>query len=190
MTLQKINTRNTVLFLIIIAATAFRLLSFKYTALSNFTPVGAIALFGGAYFTDKWKAYVFVLIMLIASDLVINYLYFSRIELFASSIWLYICFAIMIFIGSLIKKVNAVNVGLASIAGILVHWLIMDLPWLHFGVKLYPNTLVGYGQSLIAAIPFEKNMVLGDIVFCAILFGGFELAKRKYTILRTNKMAV
>jgi hypothetical protein len=65
------------------------------------------------------------------------------------------------------------------------------LPWLHFGIKLYPNTLAGYGQSLIAAIPFEKNMVLGDLVFCTILFGGFELAKRKYTILRVQReMAV
>jgi len=30
-------------------------------------------------------------------------------------------------------------------------------------------------------------MVLGDIVYCAILFGGFELAKSKYTILRSNR---
>jgi len=40
---------------------------------------------------------------------------------------------------------------------------------------------------LIAAIPFERNMFLGDIVFGIILFGGFELAKNKYTILKPNK---
>lgn len=192
MSLQKINTRTLVLILMIVLAAAFRLISYKYqSTLSNFTPVGAIALFGGAYFADKWKAYVVVLLTLVASDLIINYLYFSQIELFTSSIWMYLCFAIMIFIGTLIKKVNVVNVSLASFAGILVHWLIMDLPWLHFGLKLYPNTLAGYAQSLVAAIPFEKNMVLGDLLFCTILFGGFELATRKYTVLRTNqKLAV
>jgi len=51
---------------------------------------------------------------------------------------------------------------------------------------LYPHNLNGYGQSLVAAIPFERNMVLGDIVFCAILFGGFELAKSKYSALRSK----
>jgi len=56
MSKQNINTRNIVLVLMILAAIAFRFLSFEYKALSNFTPVGAIAIFGGAYFADKWKA--------------------------------------------------------------------------------------------------------------------------------------
>src|ERR1700712_161913 len=130
MSLQKINTRTVVLVLMIVAAAAMRLVTYKFPyILSNFTPVGAIALFGGAYFTDKWKAYAVVLASLITSDLIINYLYFSKIELFPSSIWLYACFAIMIFIGTLIKKVNIASITLASFAGILVHWLIMDMPW-------------------------------------------------------------
>ena len=98
---------------------------------------------------------------------------------------MYICFAIMVLIGAFIKKVNIVNVTLASFAGVLVHWLIMDLPWLYG--NLYPHTLAGYGASLVAAIPFEKNMILGDILFGAILFGGFELAKSKYTVLQTKR---
>ena len=73
MTLQKINTRNTVLVLMIVAAAAFRLVSYKYPyVLSNFTPVGAIALFGGAYFTDKWKAYLVPLVTLFLSDMVLD----------------------------------------------------------------------------------------------------------------------
>jgi hypothetical protein len=61
----------------------------------------------------------------------------------------------------------------------------MDLPF--FYGNMYPNTFAGYGESLIAAIPFEKNMVLGDVLFCTLLFGGFELAKSKYRVLRTNR---
>jgi hypothetical protein len=89
-----------------------------------------------------------------------------------------------VLIGTMIKKVNVGSVLLASLAGVAVHWLIMDLPWLYG--TLYPHTLAGYGQSLIAAIPFEKNMVLGDVVYGAILFGGFELAKTKYNVLRSK----
>jgi hypothetical protein len=187
MTLQKINTRNTVLILMIVAAGAFRLVSYKYPyVLSNFTPVGAIALFGGAYFTDKWKAYLIPLLTLFLSDIALNYLYTSKLVLFYSgSIWLYLCFAIMVFVGSMIKKATFVNVLLASLVSVAIHWLIMDLPWLYGA--LYPHTLAGYGQSLVAAIPFEKNMIMGDVLFGLILFGGFELAKSKYGTLRSSR---
>ncbi len=186
MSLQKINTRTIVLILMIVAAAAMRLVSYKFPyILSNFTPVGAIALFGGAYFTDKWKAYAVVLLALFASDIMINYLYSSKWVLwYGGSFWVYLTFAIMVFIGSLIKKVTIGNVGIASLISVCIHWLIIDMPWLYG--TLYPHNLTGYGQSLVAAIPFERNMVLGDIVFCAILFGGFELAKSKYSILRSK----
>jgi hypothetical protein len=187
MTLQKINTRNTVLILMIVAAAAMRFVSYEFPyVLSNFTPVGAIALFGGAYFTDKWKAYAVVLITLFASDILIDYLYTSKWTLwYGGALWVYIAFAIMVLIGSFIKKANVATVGLASLASILVHWLITDIPMVNS--TLYAHTLTGYGQSLIAAIPFERNMILGDIVFCAVLFGGFELAKNRYAILRSKK---
>ncbi|HEY8781427.1 MAG TPA: DUF6580 family putative transport protein [Mucilaginibacter sp.] len=187
MSLQKINTRTIVLILMIVAAAAMRLVSYKFPyVLSNFTPVGAIALFGGAYFTDKWKAYLVVLLTLFASDILINYLYTSKLAFwYEGSFWVYLTFAIMVFIGSLIKKANIANVAIASLASVCIHWLVIDMPWLYG--SLYPHNLTGYGQSLVAAVPFERNMVLGDIVFCAILFGGFELAKSKYSILRNKK---
>jgi hypothetical protein len=187
MALKQLNVRTIVLILMIVAAAAMRLVSYKFPyILSNFTPVGAIALFGGAYFTDKWKAYAVVLITLFTSDILINYLYTSKLVLwYSGSFWVYLTFAIMVFIGTLIKKASFVNVFLSSLLTVCIHWLIMDLPWLYG--TLYPHTLAGYGQSLVAAIPFEKNMVLGDALFCTILFGGFELAKRKYTVLRSNR---
>jgi hypothetical protein len=185
MTLQKVNTRNTVLVLMIIAAAAFRFISYKYPyVLSNFNPVGAIALFGGTYFTDKWKAYLVPLLALFVSDIFLNHFYSGKWELMdQSSIMVYVFFIVMVFIGSLIKKANVLNVFAVSLLGVALHWLLTDLP---IG-NLYPHTWAGYLQSLTAAIPFEKNMLLGDIVFCAILFGGFELAKSKYTNLRSSQ---
>ncbi|HVW12690.1 MAG TPA: DUF6580 family putative transport protein [Mucilaginibacter sp.] len=182
MTLQKINTRNTVLILMIIAAAAFRLISARFPyVLSNFNPVGAIALFGGTYFASKWKAYVLPLFTLFVSDIFLNHFYSGKWEILDnSSIMVYVFFLVMVFIGTLIKRANVWNVLGVSILGVVLHWLLTDLP---FG-NLYPHTFAGYMQSLIAAIPFEKNMLFGDIVFCALLFGGFEFAKNKYTALR------
>ncbi|MBK0379450.1 DUF6580 family putative transport protein [Mucilaginibacter segetis] len=186
MSLQKSNIRNIVLILMIISAAAMRLVSYKYPLLSNFTPVGAIALFGGAYFTDKWKAYLVPLLALFVSDIFINYLYTSKwVIYYSGSVWVYACFALMVLIGTFIKKVNVTNLAVASLASVAVHWLVMDLPWLYG--TLYPHTLAGYGQSLFNAIPFESNMVLGDLLFGTLLFGGFEFAKNKYTILKDKK---
>ncbi|HVV55334.1 MAG TPA: DUF6580 family putative transport protein [Mucilaginibacter sp.] len=184
MTLQKINTRNTVLVLAIVAAAAFRLVSARYPyVLSNFNPVGAIALFGGAYFVNKWKAYLLPFLSLFVSDIFLNHFYSGKWEIMDnSSIMVYVFFILMVFIGSLIKKANMLNVFAVSILGVVLHWLLTDLP---IG-NLYPHTLAGYGQSLVAAILFEKNMLFGDIVFCAILFGGFELAKSRYSVLRSR----
>jgi len=187
MTLQKVDTRNIVLIGMIAFAAAMRLLTFEFQFLSNFTPVGVIALFGGAYFTEKWKAFLVPLLALFVSDMLINTLY--HFSPFAISYWMYLCFAIMVFIGTLIKKVNVANVALASIAAVLVHWLIMDMPFLYG--TLYPHTWTGYGQSLVKAIPFERNMILGDAIYGIILFGGFELAKHKYVFLRSkSKLAL
>lgn len=169
----------------IIAAAAMRLVSYKYQFLSNFTPVGAIAIFGGTYFNDKWKAYLVPFAALFISDLIINYMYFSKLVWFSSALWMYASFFAMVFFGSLIKKVNFGNVVIASVGGVIIHWLLTDIdPWLNG--TMYSKGINGYFQSLIAAVPFEKNMILGDLVFGLILFGGFELAKSKYTVLRSQ----
>lgn len=191
MTLQKINTRNIVLAIIIVALAAIRLFTFKYQVWSNFTPVGAIAIFGGVYFTDKWKAYAVILISFFVSDVIINHAYTGVWSLWSSyTFWNCVCFSIIVFVGSTIKKINFLSGLLILLIPVAIHWLIMDLPWVNTP-GLYPNTLAGYGTALIAAIPFEKNMLLGDVLFGLVLFGGFELAKSKFSVLRTNnKLAV
>jgi hypothetical protein len=187
MSLQKINTRTIVLILMMLVISVGRLISYEFPhQLSNFTPLGAIALFGGAYFTDKWKAYLVVLATLFVSDIFIDYLYTSKfIFWYDGAIWVYLPFLIMVFVGTFIKKASVVHVGVASLVSVCIHWLISDLP-IFYGT-MYPHTLGGYFQSLVKAIPFEGNMLAADAIFCTILFGGFELAKSKYSILRSKR---
>ena len=188
MSLQKINLRSSLLILMIIIAGATRLINFNHiTGWTNFTPVGAMALFGGAYFSDKWKAFLVPLLTLFISDIALDYLYFGKFMLFYSgALPVYIAFALMVLIGTYIKKVNVINVVLGSLGAVLVHWIITDIdPWLQG--TMYAKSFYGYGESLIAAIPFERGMLLGNLIYGAILFGGFELAKSKFAVLRTSK---
>jgi hypothetical protein len=188
MTLNKVNTRTFVLLLIIVAMTAIRLLTLKYQLWSNFTPVGALAIFGGVYFNEKWKAYAAILLIFFVSDVIINHSYTGQWSLWSSyTFWNCVCFSVIVFVGSTIKRINLLSSVIIILAPVLIHWLIMDLPWVNDANGLYPKTLAGYGAALVAAIPFEMNMLLGDIVFGALLFGSFELAKSKYTVLRPNR---
>jgi hypothetical protein len=188
MTLNKVNTRTFVLLLIIVAMTAIRLLTLKYQLWSNFTPVGALAIFGGVYFNEKWKAYAAILLIFFVGDVIINHSYTGQWSLWSSyTFWNCVCFSVIVFVGSTIKRINLLSSVIIILAPVLIHWLIMDLPWVNDANGLYPKTLAGYGAALVAAIPFEMNMLLGDIVFGALLFGSFELAKSKYTVLRPNR---
>lgn len=181
---QKINSRFIILVLMVLGAIAMRIVNTQVPALSNFTPVGAVALFGGVYFARKWEAFLVPLTALLISDLVINYIYTSSITFFASSLWMYGCFLLMAFVGTLIRKVNVASLATASVVIVAIHWLVMDLP-IVYGV---PSTWANYSMLLMKAIyPFETNMLISDAIYGAILFGGFELAKRKYVVLQSKK---
>ncbi|OCX53512.1 hypothetical protein BEL04_04215 [Mucilaginibacter sp. PPCGB 2223] len=183
-TQQKINIRNGVLVLMIVVATSVRMLNpGNIVTWANFTPVGAVALFGGAYFSDKWKAYLVPLVVLLISDLVINYTKYDKVGLYNGAWIVYLSFAVMVFIGTLIKKVSALKVILASVTAVVIHWLLTDMT---FGSTFYGPGLTGYFQSLTAAIPFEAKMIWGTLLFSALLFGGFEAAKTKYAVLQVQ----
>lgn len=190
-TQQKINIRNSVLILMVILAVLVRTLNINHiTEWVTFTPIGAVAMFSGTYLKDRWKAFLVPIVTVFISDLVLNYAWFHHFVLVdSSSVVVYATLAIMVLIGTYIKNVNVATVIGASLLSVLMHWLLTDIdPWLNG--TTYAKGIVGYGQSLIAALPFEKSLLLGNLIFGAILYGGFELAKRKYTVLQpTAKLA-
>jgi MFS family permease len=63
----------------------------------------------------------------------------------------------------------------ASVAGSLLFFLVTN-----FGVwavgELYPLTTAGLWQCYVAAVPFFRGTLLGDLVYAAVLFGGYALA--------------
>ncbi len=178
---NRFNMRNIILILIIISAALLRILNVgRFGDWANFTPVGAIALFAGTYFRSRWTAYIAPLLTLFISDVVINYGYFGQITLFYDGIvYVYVAFALMVFAGSLIKRVSVLNVFLAAVASVLIHWIVTN-----FGVwisgQLYPLNAAGFVNCYIKAIPFEKNLLLGNLAYGSILYGGFEWAQRQF----------
>jgi len=191
----QINIRFLLLILITAIAGTARLVMTKAgdSAWMNFTPVGAMALFGGAYFSGKWKPFAFPLLTLFLSDIaLIRIFYPSHVEglLYTGWYWTYGAFAAMALIGKLVlKKVNAARFLAAGFFAALAHYIIADFGmWLES--PLYSKDLAGFIACYVVAIPYFKNMLLGNFFFGAALFGGFELAQWKIPALRPEEATV
>lgn len=195
MSLKKINPRLAVLLVFVLLAAVFRLMSAEKVipAIANFSPIGAMALFGGTYFTTKWKGYLVPLFALFVSDVVMMQTVYKGIGngiLYGGWYWVYGVFAVMVLVGQFITKVNIQNVLLAAVAAAVLHWLVTDFGvWLGGGIDVtngQPLTKDWHGlmQCYMQGIPFMKNLLLGNIIYGAILYGGFELLQKRFPVLQ------
>lgn len=170
----------------ILFAALARLLPHAY----NFTPLGAIALFGAAYFPRKKWAFIIPIIALWLSDLFLNnYVYASYYEgftLFTSGfLYIYGAFALIVILGIyLLKKVTLPRVAGGALGGAVIFFIVSN-----FGVwiasPLYPLTLEGLIMCYTAAIPFFHYTLAGNVIYCSVLFGGYEYLKYKAPELTT-----
>ena len=153
----------------------------------NFTPIGAIALFGGAYFKNKFHAFLIPISSLFISDLIINNLflsnYFEKFTLIYSGfLWQYSSFILIILIGIFsLRKFNFKKLLISTIASSLVFFIITN-----FGVwisgSLYPLNISGLITCYILAIPFFKGTLLGFLFYSSFLFGAFEFFKSRLVL--------
>jgi hypothetical protein len=192
MSLSKFNPRSLVLFVFILATGFLRILlhsSNEFSAVANFSPLGAMALFGGAYFTRSWKAIGFPLLSLFISDVVLSLTVFSSFRtglLYGGWYWTYGAFALMALTGKfLLKKIAFLAVLSAALLCVLIHWIVTDFGvWL--GSPVYPQTASGFIACLVAAIPFEWNFLAGTFFYSAVLFGAFEWMKKRNPQLQVS----
>ena len=135
----------------------------------NFTPIGAMALFSGAYLGRRGVvAFAAPLGALFLSDLVLGF--------YRGMPTVYFSVALVVIIGWLsLKRVSALRIGGAAVASSVLFFMITNLGmWLFSG--FYPRTLAGLEACYVAAIPFFQNTVAGDLFYAALLFGGFKIA--------------
>lgn len=138
----------------------------------NFTPIAAIALFGGAQMGRKWLAFFVPLFALFISDLLIGFHGFM--------VPVYISFALVVLLGNLMKNnIKIATVLGGAVASSLIFFLITNFAvWA--GSPYYPQTFSGLMQSYMMAIPFFHSSLLGDLFYSSVFFGAFYLLKQKY----------
>lgn len=146
----------------------------------NFTPIVAMALFGGAQFSDKRSAFLIVFGALLLSDLVIGF----HSQIIAT----YGCMALIVGIGFWLRqKKSAGNIVIAALASSILFFIVSN-----FGVwfidTLYPKTLNGLIECFAMALPFFRNTLAGDMLFTVVLFGMCALFERVSPAFRDSRI--
>jgi hypothetical protein len=180
---QKINPRTAVLLVMILAVGAVRVIfNFNHdiSSLANFSPLGAMAIFGGAYFNRNWKAFGFPLLTLFVSDFILHQTVFKSYGngfLYEGWYWVYGAIALICVAGTwIMRKPSTAKFLITTFVCVMIHWTLTDIGvW--WGSKIYSQDLAGYFNCLVAAIPFEFKFLAGTLVYGTILFGAFEWMK-------------
>ena len=187
---RKIDPRIGVLSLIVFVTALSRLLPHP----PNFTPVGALGLFGAAYFSRKYLAFLLPFLALWVSDLFLNNLVYARLypEFYNGfswfgNAWTYLSFGLIIGLGMIIlKKVKLMNLLGAALGASVIFLLLTNFgSWIDNPV--YPQTPQGLIASYTMGLPFFWNTLLGNLFFSLVLFGAFEWAGSRYPVLKRER---
>lgn len=152
----------------------------------NFAPLGAMALFGAAYFGNRGLGLLITLVSWMISDLVLNNLVYPTngepVIFTEGAVYIYSSIVLIYFIGTqLLNKITAWRMLTGSLTASAVFFLLSN-----FGVWMqgiyYPTDFSGLMACYAAALPFLKNTVAGDLFYSGLLFLLFE------RVLRTQLM--
>ena len=151
----------------------------------NVTPIGSMFLFGGATFKSRTASLLVPLAALMLSDfLMVHFLWGGRYDWFTPYTWL--AFLAVGLVGWLLRgRVTGLNVLAGSLAGSIVFFVVSNFGVWMGGVE-YPLTFDGLAACYIAALPFFRNAVLGDLFYAAVMFGSYHWLTTRVPRLRAG----
>ncbi len=171
----------------------------------NFAPAGALALFAGVYFRDKYEALLVPVLAMFAGDVGLaisndnpDYLFHDLMPV------IYGCYLLSVFLGfgvrlrwsrnleSTDSVENSVHpqpvqkwglvIG-AGFAGALLFFVITNFAtWVIADPTRYSKDFAGLLQCFTLALPFWRNTLASDILFGIVFFGGYEMLKSVVTV--------
>ncbi|GAB6282915.1 MAG: hypothetical protein STSR0008_16650 [Ignavibacterium sp.] len=172
---ELINSRSFAILGLILIVSITRLIPHP----ANFTPIAAMALFGGTYFNNKKIAFAIPLIIMFLTDMIIGF--------HENIIAVYLSFVLIVALGFWLQKnKNLKNIILTTLISSVAFFVITNFSVWITG-SMYPKNLSGIIECYVAAIPFFRNSVLGDLFYVGVLFGAYELAALKFPALSKIK---
>lgn len=166
---DKLDSRFAAIVFIIFMAAALRILTSGM--IPNFAPIGALALFGGAYLQDKRWAFILPITAMLLSDLVLGF--------HNTMIYVYASFVMIVALSRMVNfgKVSVVRTFSTTLISTVLFFLVTNFGvWASTG--MYEMTFSGLMTSYVAGLPFLKYSLMGDLFYVAVFFGTFETVRR------------
>ncbi|MCR9243947.1 MAG: hypothetical protein NXI31_02870 [bacterium] len=175
--------RGLVLVALVLGAALTRLLPHP----ANFTPVGAMALFGGAYFASRIAAIAVPLVAMLIADLALASIQGWSLGWMTAVI--YGCIAGSSLIGITLRRRGGVlRIAAGSLLSALLFFLVTNFAvWA--GTSLYSGDLAGLVQCYVAAVPYFGNTLAGYAIYGVALFGGFAALRQRFSELQEHPVA-
>ncbi len=170
----QITTRLKVILGLIILALLSRVLPHE----PNFVPLAAIALFAGTYIQNRQWAVLLPISLLLISDLFLEI--FSGNGFHSTMVFVYCSLGLIASIGFWLRdRVKGQTIVIASLTGSLLFYIITNLGvWLVDG--MYPMSSSGLFECYVAAIPFFRGTLMGDLFYNLLLFGAFAAIRWRF----------
>ena len=155
----------------------------------NFSPIAAVALFGGAFFSKRGLALLVPVLALVISDAVLGMtnggLYSSHLGSVSNVIVIGAMLLTTVIGFALRDRKSSIAVIGAALVSSALFFLLTN-----FGAFLvdptYPKTLAGLGAAYVAGIPFAQWTVLSTLMYSAVLFGGFQMLRSNLPMLESE----
>ena len=148
----------------------FGIFSRIFFHIPNFTPVLALALFGGVYL-KKQQAVILPILLLAVTDVMLG--------LHATMLFTWPSIVMITLIGFWLRsKKNGVRVLAGSVLSSVIFFIVTN-----FGVwavgGLYERTWAGLAECFILAVPFFHWTFLSTLLYAAVLFYGYEFCAER-----------
>ena len=153
----------------------------------NFAPIGAMALFGGAHIPRMGWALALPLGAMLLSDVALEVTTGWGFHRLMPTV--YGSFALIVGLGLLLRsRPGVLPVAAAAVGASLSFFIITNFAvWAQF--DSYPHTAAGLAACYLAALPYLWNTLAGNLFYSAVLFGGFALTTRKFSVFATEGKA-
>jgi hypothetical protein len=135
----------------------------------NIAPIAAMSLFAGAKLPFRY-AVIIPLGAMAVSDYFLGY--------HSTMLFVYGSFLVIAYIGRLMRSNKSPwKIIGASLISSLLFFIVTNLGVFLAG-DIYPRTVAGLVECYLAALPFFRNTIIGDVVYTGVFFGGYELLQR------------
>ncbi|HVR44452.1 MAG TPA: DUF6580 family putative transport protein [Thermoanaerobaculia bacterium] len=168
---MKIDRRLLFLSLLLMAGALVRLLPHPW----GFTPIGAMALLGGAKSGDRpLLAFGLPLGALLLSDLLMGAAFHDAMPV------VYASFAICVVIGLAVGRRRSSPAAVATgAAGSATLFFLTTNFWVWTATGTYPPTGWGLAACYAAGLPFYATHLAGDLLYATALFGVYAALERR-----------